>query len=78
MITISTRCAFASYNADTKLLTSSIILIGDNTTIMSGADAVSVNGNVSLCDTLVNLVSDLNARGVRNSDGTTIVLADIV
>jgi len=77
MLTISTQCAFASYNADTKLLTSSIILIGDNTTIMSGADAVSVNGNVSLCDTLANLVADLNSRGVKNSDGSTIVLADV-
>lgn len=78
MLTISTQCAFASYDAATLKLTSSIILIGENTSIMSGADAVSVNGNVSLCDCLANLVADLIARGVTNSDGSVIVLADVI
>lgn len=78
MITISTQCAYASYNSLTKKLTSSIILIGENTTIVSGADAPAVNGNVSLCDSLVNLVADLQAKGVTNEDGSQIILADIV
>jgi len=78
MLTISTQCAFASYDAATKKLTSSIVLIGENTTILSGADAPAVNGNVSLCDTLVNLIADLNSRGVTNSDGSTIVIADVI
>lgn len=59
MITISTQCAYASYDAATKRLTSSIVFIGEGTTIVSGADAPAINGNVSLCDCLINLVTDL-------------------
>lgn len=72
MITISTPCAFASYCAATKRLTSSIIEIGENTTITSGADAPSVNGNVELFDTKTNLIADLKAKGIKNQDGSEI------
>lgn len=72
MITISTPCSFASYDAKTKKLTSSIITIGENTTIISGADAVSVNNDVMFCESREKLVADLKALSVKESDGTEI------
>jgi hypothetical protein len=73
MITISTPCSFASYDSSTKRLTSSIVTIGENTTIISGADAVAVNNDVMFCDCRENLVTQLKAAGVKESDGTEII-----
>ena len=73
MITISTPCCFASYNVNTKRLTSSIIEIGENTTILSNADSPSVNGDVAFYGTRSDLISRLNTLGVKNEDGTDII-----
>ena len=73
MITISTPCSFASYDASTKKLTSSIITIEENTTIISGADAVSLNNDVIFCDCRANLVASLKAKGVKESNGGEII-----
>ena len=40
---------------------------------MSGADAPVVNGNVMFCSCYTNLVNDLKAIGITNSDGTEIM-----
>lgn len=63
MITISTPCSYASYDAATKKLTSSIITIGEGATIVSGADAPAVNNDVIFCDCRATLVTDLKALG---------------
>mgnify|MGYP000857589814 CR=1 FL=1 len=73
MITISTACSYANYDLGTKKLTSAIITIGDGASIVSGADAPVVNGNVMFCSCYSNLVTDLKALGITNSDGTEIM-----
>lgn len=78
MITISTPCSYASYDAATKKLTSSIITIGEGATIVSGADAPAVNNDVIFCDCRATLVTDLKALGVKNEDGTEIFEDEVI
>jgi len=73
MITISAPCSFASYNVSTKKLTSSIITIGENTTIMSGADAASTNNDVMFYENRATLIAELKAKGITEDDGSEII-----
>ena len=73
MITISTKCAYASYNASTKRLTSSIITIDENTTIVSNADEPALNSDVMFCADRETLITDLTALGVTESDGSALI-----
>ena len=73
MITISTPCSFASYDAATKKLTSSIVTIGEGTTIVSGADAVALNNDVLFCDCRESLITQLKALNVTESDGSPLI-----
>lgn len=73
MITISTPCCFASYDVSTKKLTSSIISINENTTIISGADAPNVNNDVIFCSDRGSLISKLKAKNVKNQDDSEIL-----
>lgn len=73
MITISTPCCFASYNISTKQLTSSIITIDENTTIISGADAVNVNNDVIFCADRNNLMLRLKEKGIKNNDNSELI-----
>jgi hypothetical protein len=73
MITISAACSFASYDASTKRLTSSIVTIDDNTTIISNSDEAKVNGDVMFCADRAKLITDLTALGIKESDGTELI-----
>lgn len=73
MITISTPCSFAAYDASDKKLTSSIITIGEGATIISGADSPAVNNDLIFCDCRESLVAQLKSKGVKNSDGSEII-----
>jgi len=73
MITIERSCCFASFDKKTGLLTSSIITVDENTTIISGADAAVVNNDVMFCATRTELVSKLKSFSVKESDGSEIV-----
>ena len=44
MITISTPCSFAAYDSNTKKLASSIITIGEGTTIICNQDELDTSG----------------------------------
>ena len=74
MITIKdTACCFASYDAVTKKLTSSIITIDAKTSIISGADDPKVNGNVYFCSCMTDLITALSALGIKESDGSDLI-----
>lgn len=73
MLTISTKCSFASYDAVTKKLTSAIISIDDKSSIISGADEPKVNGHVQVCSCVTDLVSALSLLEIKEIDGSDII-----
>ena len=73
MITISTPCVFAAYDNTTKKLTSSIITIGEGTTIVCNQDELNTSGrDVAFVSTRVALVALLKSKGIKNDNGTEI------
>lgn len=73
MITISAACCFASHNTDTKKLTSSIIEIGEGTTIISNADSPALHGDVAFYGTRKDLIARLRVLTIKNDDGSEII-----
>ena len=73
MITISTPCSFAAYDTNTKKLTSSIITIGEGTTIICNQDELNTSGrDTAFLSTRIALVAFLKGKGIKNDDGTEI------
>jgi hypothetical protein len=73
MITISVPCTFAAYNAKTGKLESSIITIGENTTILCNQDELKVpDKNTIFMATKSALITELKAKSIKNDDGTEI------
>ena len=74
MITISTPCSFAAYDNNTKKLTSSIITIGEGTTIVCNQDELNTPGrDTAFLSTRSALVTFLKGKGIKNDDGTEIM-----
>ena len=73
MITISTPCSFAAYDSNTKKLASSIITIGEGTTIICNQDELNTSGrDTAFHSTRSALVAFLKGKGIKNDNGTEI------
>ena len=73
MITISSACSFAAFDNNSKKLTSSLVTIGEGTTIVCNQDELNTSGrDVAFISTRVALVALLKSKGIKNDDGTEI------
>jgi len=73
MIEIKVPCSFAAYNLDAKVLESSIITIGEKTSICYFGDELKdPNKHVIFCETCDKLITDLTTLGIKNSDNSVI------
>lgn len=77
MITISTPCCFAAYSSAEKKLESTIITIGEGTTIICNADEKTTKSDTAFFPTRIQLVTFLKSKNVKNADGTEITEDEI-
>ena len=79
MITISSACSFAAFDNNNKKLTSALITVGEDTTIICGQDELNTAGrDCAFFATRAALVAHLKGKGIKNSDGTEITEEEII
>lgn len=78
MITISSACSFATFDNNGKKLTSSIVTIGEGTTILCNQDELNTAGrDCAFFATRAALVAHLKGKRIKNSDNTEITEEEI-
>ena len=74
MITISSACSFAAFDNNSKKLTSSLVTIGEGTTIVCNQDELNTSGrDTAFLSTRAALVTFLKGNGIKNDDETEIM-----